>query len=80
MLVVRAGIRFERILDQPPLIAIEIFSPRDTLSAMQGKFEEYLAFGVEHIWVFDPARREAYGSMSVDGTLCWMVRRELIGR
>lgn len=60
VLVTRAGVKFEHVLDSPPLIAIEILSPDDRLSALQGKIEEYLAFGVEHIWIFDPQRRVAW--------------------
>jgi Uma2 family endonuclease len=57
---VRAGVKFEHVLDQPPLIAIEILSPRDTLSGLQEKIEEYLEFETEHIWIFDPIRRLAW--------------------
>jgi Uma2 family endonuclease len=60
VLVTRAGVRFESVLDSPPLIAIEILSPDDRLSDLQQKIDEYLAFGVEHIWVFDPQRRAAW--------------------
>jgi len=60
VLVMRAGDRFERYVTQPPLIAIEILSPEDTLSAMQQKAAEYRAFGVEHIWIIDPEPRCAY--------------------
>jgi Uma2 family endonuclease len=57
VLVERSGVEFEDILDKPPLIAIEILSPDYRLSRMQDKFDEYFAFGIEHIWVFDPQRR-----------------------
>ncbi len=60
VLVARAGQKFERYLTQPPLIAIEILSPEDTLRAMQGKAAEYRAFGIEHIWIIDPEPRIAY--------------------
>ena len=60
VLVVRAGVEFEHVLDQPPLIAIEILSPRDTLSGLQEKIDEYLEFEIEHIWIFDPIRRLAW--------------------
>jgi len=60
VLVLRAGTKFEGILDQPPLIAIEILSPEDRLSALQVKIDEYVAFGVQHIWIFDPQRRQAW--------------------
>ena len=48
------------VLRHPPLIAIEILSPEDRLSRFQDRIEDYLAFGVEHIWILDPERRAAY--------------------
>jgi len=60
VLVMRSGERFERYVKQPPLIAIEILSPEDSLRSMQPKAEEYRGFGVENIWVIDPERRTAY--------------------
>jgi Uma2 family endonuclease len=60
VLVVRAEDKFERYVTQPPLIAIEILSPEDTLRAMQEKAAEYRQFGVEHIWIIDPEPRIAY--------------------
>lgn len=60
VLVTRAGDQFERYVTQPPLIAIEILSPEDRLSAMQEKAAEYDQFGIEHIWIIDPERRCAY--------------------
>ncbi len=60
VLVVRAGEKFDRYITRPPLIAIEILSPEDTLRAMQGKAAEYRSFGVEHIWIIDPEPRLAY--------------------
>ena len=80
VLVVRAGENFERYVTQPPLIAIEILSPEDRLSAMQEKAAEYRGFGIEHIWIVDPMQRMAYrytgsaleevssGELSVPGT------------
>jgi Uma2 family endonuclease len=61
VLVVRAEERFERYLTTPPLIAIEILSPEDSLRAMLTKAAEYRQFGVEHLWILDPATRKAYG-------------------
>jgi Uma2 family endonuclease len=61
VLVVRAGLRFESVLEQPPLIAIEILWPDDTLGELQKKIDEYVAFGIEHIWIFDPRERRAWG-------------------
>ncbi|HUA99998.1 MAG TPA: Uma2 family endonuclease, partial [Terracidiphilus sp.] len=60
VLVVRAEYNFDRYITQPPLIAIEIFSPEDTLRAMEEKAAEYRLFGVENVWVVDPESRVAY--------------------
>jgi Uma2 family endonuclease len=60
VLVVRAGESFERYLTHPPLIAIEILSPEDSLRRMQEKASEYRDFGIENIWVIDPEPRLAY--------------------
>ncbi len=57
VLVVRAGEKFERYVTQPPLIAIEILSPEDTMTAMRAKAAEYMQFGVENIWIIDPEAR-----------------------
>jgi Uma2 family endonuclease len=60
ILVVRAGEKFERYLTTPPLIAIEILSPEDSLRDMLTKAAEYREFGVEHIWIVDPAQRVVF--------------------
>jgi Uma2 family endonuclease len=60
VLVVRAGDSFERYVTRPPLIAVEILSPEDTLRAMQEKAAEYRRFGIENIWIIDPEPRLAY--------------------
>ncbi len=60
VLVMRAKDKFDRYVTQPPLIAVEILSPEDTLRAMQEKAAEYRQFGIEHIWIIDPAPRIAY--------------------
>ena len=50
----------ERILTHPPLIVIEILSPEDRLSRFQERIDDYIGFGVEHIWILDPERRAAW--------------------
>jgi Uma2 family endonuclease len=60
VLVTRTGDEFERYITRPPLIAIEILSPEDTLTAMRAKAAEYRQFGVENIWIIDPEPRNAY--------------------
>ena len=80
LVVVRSDFQREPILTHPPLIAIEIQSPEDTLRRTTIKAAEYLAFGIEHVWVIDPYARVAYrgtakglelvrdGELSVPGT------------
>jgi Uma2 family endonuclease len=43
----------------PPFLAIEILSPDDRVVRMQGKIQEYLAAGVQCVWVIDPRDRAA---------------------
>jgi Uma2 family endonuclease len=78
--VLRLGSPREAILTRPPLIAIEIMSPEDTIRRTATKAKQYLEFGVEHVWVIDPTARVAYrgaesglelvpsGELSVTGT------------
>jgi Uma2 family endonuclease len=58
--VLRVGLPRERILTRPPLLVIEIQSPEDTLRKTAAKATEYLAFGIEHVWVIDPHARVGY--------------------
>jgi len=46
--------------DEPPLIAIEILSPDDRLTAVREKLQEYRAWGVGHVWLVDPHSRRMY--------------------
>jgi Uma2 family endonuclease len=58
--VLRLGAPAEDILTRPPLIAIEIMSPEDTMRRAAKKAADYLQFGIEHVWVIDPYARVAY--------------------
>lgn len=89
VLVMRAADKFERYVTAPPLIAVEILSPEDTLRAMQAKAAEYRLFGVENIWIIDPEPRIAYryadsaleevrdGELTVAGTPIRVVLSEM---
>jgi Uma2 family endonuclease len=63
------------VLRQPPLIAIEILSPEDRLGRFTEKLDDYVSFGVPHIWVFDPQKRRA--AKYSEGKLVWMREGEL---
>jgi Uma2 family endonuclease len=49
-----------RILTEPPLLCIEILSPEDRASRLEDKVDDYLKFGVSHIWVIDPRAKRAW--------------------
>jgi Uma2 family endonuclease len=46
-----------RMIDGPPILAVEILSPNDTEEEVNEKVQEYLAVGVPLVWVVDPAFR-----------------------
>jgi Uma2 family endonuclease len=48
------------IVRVPPLICIEVQSRDDILRQMRERVTDYLNFGVRHVWIFDPALREAF--------------------
>ena len=58
--VLREGSVRESVLTHPPLLAIEVQSPDIPLRKTELKAAEYLAFGIEHVWVIDPYARVAY--------------------
>lgn len=55
-----------RILRDPPFLCIEILSPEDRASRIERKIDEYLEFGVSHVWLIDPRERRAW-SYTRDG-------------
>ena len=50
----------EKITTTPPLVCIEILSPEDRLSRTRLVLADYLAMGVENIWLIDPIYRAAW--------------------
>lgn len=45
------------LIDGPPILAVEIQSPNDTLQDSEEKINEYLAAGVALVWIVNPYRR-----------------------
>lgn len=58
--VLRSNQPREPIVTTPPLILIEVLSKDDTLRSMRERVDDYLNFGVQHVWILDPATRRAY--------------------
>jgi len=50
----------EQIFRTPPFICIEILSPEDRVERIQQRIDDYLSFGVPHIWVINPRSRRAW--------------------
>jgi Uma2 family endonuclease len=50
----------EQIFTKPPFLCIEILSPEDTMTRIHERIDDYLGFGVPHVWVFDPRLKRAY--------------------
>lgn len=49
----------EEIIRVPPIVCCEVLSRSDTMREMRARCNDYLKFGVEHVWVFDPLSRDA---------------------
>ena len=58
--VIAAGLPRERIIRTPPLLCVEVLSPRDTLKAMRTRVQDFLDMGVATVWIVDPETRTAY--------------------
>ncbi len=49
-----------RAIETPPVLCVEILSPEDRISEMQERIDDYLAMGVEYVWLVDPRTRRAW--------------------
>lgn len=58
VLVMRHG-KYSGVIQEAPLICMEVLSPEDTWVRMREHLDDYLTMGVQHIWCFDPVAREA---------------------
>ena len=57
----------EQIFTAPPFLCIEVLSPEDRMSRVRERVDDYLAMGVPHVWVLDPAGRCAYQITPAEG-------------
>jgi Uma2 family endonuclease len=48
-----------RVIDAPPVLAVEILSPTDKQEEILDKVADYLAAGVQAVWVLEPVFRTA---------------------
>jgi Uma2 family endonuclease len=50
----------EQIFRTPPFAVFEILSKDDRMTEMQERLDDYIAFGVRHVWLIDPRARRAF--------------------
>jgi Uma2 family endonuclease len=50
----------EQVPTKPPLICIEVLSPEDRWPRVEKRIADFLAMGVERVWVFDPKTDEVF--------------------
>lgn len=48
------------VFETAPFLCVEVLSPKDNMTELLEKLEEYAAMGVPHIWVVDPRRQKAF--------------------
>lgn len=74
----REGPIGQRLPTVPPFLVVEILSPEDRLVRLQPKIKEYVAHGVEWVWVIDPDERRAlsYSPADPGGTLVDVLRTQ----
>ena len=58
--ILRSDAPREEVTTFPPLICVEVLSPDDRLSRAKLVLGDYLAMGVQNIWLIDPLRRAAF--------------------
>ena len=57
--VVRQGEPVEAVRVTVPLLCIEILSPEDRPGRVMTRLDDFVAMGVEHLWILDPSDRSA---------------------
>lgn len=48
------------VVEQAPLLCVEVLSPRDSVAAMRWRVQDFLDMGVPVVWILDPQTRTAY--------------------
>jgi len=48
------------VIEEAPVLAVEILSDGDTLAATKRKCDEYIGMGAKGVWIVNPLNRSAY--------------------
>ena len=70
--VVRRSDPVEQVRVSAPLLCIEFLEPEDRMEGVTRRLDEFVAMGVENIWILDPSDRSAatysrFGMKRVEG-------------
>ena len=57
----------QRVPNTPPFLCIEILSPEDRMSRVEVRINDFLAMGVNTVWILDPETRQAFTATAVEG-------------
>lgn len=68
-----------KLLIGPPVLAVEVLSPNDTVEKVKAKQHEYLSAGVQQLWVVDPYDRVVVVHRPQQLPVLYTQRDELLG-
>jgi len=57
----------ERVPSTPAFLCIEILSPEDRMSRIEVRINDYLAMGVQYVWLLDPETQQAFTATPTEG-------------
>jgi Uma2 family endonuclease len=60
VMVLSAGVKHPPVIEQAPLLCIEIVSTDDRLKDLTERAQDYITLGVPETWIFDPETRKPY--------------------
>ena len=60
VMVLPAAASYPSVIEQPPLLCIEVVSPDDRLPDLVLRAGEYLTLGVTATWIFDPESKQTF--------------------
>jgi Uma2 family endonuclease len=64
-----------RLIDGPPVLAVEILSPHDKQDEVTSKVREYLDVGVALVWVVEPVSRPSPSIDQMSDRSCFQERK-----
>jgi Uma2 family endonuclease len=56
-----------KIVTSAPFLCVEILSPEDRWSRVEGRIKDFIAMGVSYVWVLDPETKTAFIETPADG-------------